>query len=106
MATAVKRSAVVTLDGLSASIDKAVALAAQRHGATFEAGTVALNWEIFGRRLKRIENSKTTSRLDVATTVVAGLKMKGPKPVVLGFGKWILVGFWDPQLAERMGMPQ
>jgi hypothetical protein len=100
-----KRTEVVTLDGLNASIDKALALAAKRHGAVFEAGTVAINWEIFGRRLKLIEKAGT-SRLDVATTVVAGLKLTGPQPVVLGGGKWILVGFWDPQLRNQMGMPQ
>ncbi len=105
MAT-IKRTEVVTLDGLNAAIDKAVDLAAKRHGAQFEPGTVAINWEIFGRRLKLLDAAKPTTRLELASTVVAALKMTGPKPIVLGDGKWILVGFWDPQLPERMGLPK
>jgi hypothetical protein len=41
----------------------------------------------------------------VANTVVAGLKIKGPQPIVLGGGKWILVGFWDPDLRNQLGLP-
>ena len=49
---ATRRSEVVTLEELSQSLDKAFAIAAKRHGAVFEGETLALNWEIFGRRVK------------------------------------------------------
>src|SRR5215208_4459508 len=96
---ATKRPEVVTLEGLSASLDKAFAIASKRHGAEFEDGTVALNWEIFGRRIKSI-NRDNASRLDVANTVVSAMKLKDVQPAVIGFNKWILVGFWDPLIRD------
>lgn len=100
---ATRRSEVVTLENLSASLDKAFALAGKRHGADFEPGTVALNWEIFGRRVRRLE-AGGASRLDVANTVISAMKFKGVQPAVVGFGKWVLVGFWDPQIGNiRVG---
>lgn len=93
------RAAVVTLDGLQASIDKAVALAEKRHGAVFEAGTVSINWEIFGRKIKSLKTGPDNSRFDVATTITGALKLPtGPSPIVIGNGKWILVGYWDPPI--------
>jgi hypothetical protein len=100
---ATRRSAVVTLESLSASLDKAFALAGKRHGAEFEPGTVSLNWEIFGRRIKSLQGGDS-SRLDVAKTVIAATKLKGVQPTVIGWGGWILVGFWDPQIGDiRVG---
>jgi hypothetical protein len=94
---ATKRSEVVTLEGLAASLDKAFAIASKRHGAVFEPGTLALNWEIFGRRIKSLEKDGA-SRLDLANTVIASAKLKGVQPAVIGLGKWTLVGYWDPDI--------
>jgi hypothetical protein len=103
---ATKRPEVVTLEGLSASLDKAFAVASKRHGAEFEEGTVALNWEIFGRRIKSLKQDNA-SRLDVANTVVSAMKLKDVQPAVIGFNKWILVGFWDPLIRDiRTGLPR
>ena len=100
---ATKRSEVVTLESLTASLDKAFVLAGKRHGAEFEPGTVSLNWEIFGRRIKSLK-STDSSRLDVAKTVIAATKLKGVQPAVIGWGGWILVGFWDPEFGNiRVG---
>lgn len=101
---ATKRSEVVTLEGLSASLDKAFAVASKRHGAEFEAGTLALNWEIFGRRIKRL-SPDNASRLDVAKTVVAAMKLKNVQPAVIEWNKWILVGYWDPDIGPIPGGP-
>jgi hypothetical protein len=103
---ATKRSDVVTLEDLSASLDKAFEIARKRHGAEFEAGTHAINWEIFGRRIKSLDPS-SASRLDVATTVIAAMKLKNVQPAVIGFNKWILVGFWDPRIRDvGPGLPR
>ena len=119
---ATKRSEVVTFEGLSASLDKAFAVAGKRHGAEFEAGalagerdtafktagadgagTLALNWEIFGRRIKSLDQPGA-SRLEVANTVISSMKLKGVQPAVIGFDKWILVGFWDPRIRDIEGI--
>ena len=76
---ATKRSEVVTFEGLSASLDKAFAVAGKRHGAEFEAGTLA-------------------------NTVISSMKLKGVQPAVIGFDKWILVGFWDPRIRDIEGI--
>lgn len=103
---ATKRSEVVTLEGLSASLDKAFEIANRRHGAEFEPGTLALNWEIFGRRIKRLDQGGA-SRLDVAKTVISAMKLKDVQPAVIGFDKWILVGYWDPRIRDiRTGFPR
>lgn len=99
---ATKRPEVVTLEGLSRSLDKAFAIAAKRHGAVFESETLALNWEIFGRRIRSLELGSTT-RLDVAAGIVAAAKLKGVQPAVIGLGKWTLVGYWDPGLGGPIG---
>ena len=100
---ATKRSEVVTFEGLSASLDKAFAVAGKRHGAEFEAGTLALNWERFGRRIKSLDQPGA-SRLEVANTVISSMKLKGVQPAVIGFDKWILVGFWDPRIRDIEGI--
>jgi hypothetical protein len=99
MATS-KRVEVVTIEGLTASIEKAIAIAAKRHGVEFDSGTVAVNWEIFGRRLLAVRDG-SSSALDVASTVVTALKLKGPRPVAIDLGKWVLAGYWDPQSRDR-----
>jgi hypothetical protein len=103
---ATKRSDVVTLEELSASLDKAFAVASKRHGAEFEGGTLALDWQIFGRRIKSLDQDKA-SRLDVANTVISAMRRKDVQPAVIGFNKWVLVGFWDPLIRDiRTGLPR
>jgi len=100
---ATKRSEVVTLEGLSRSLDKAFEIAAKRHGAVFESETVTLNWEIFGRRIKSLELGGATTRLDVAAGIISSAKLKGVQPAVIGLGKWVLVGYWDPDRGGPIG---
>ena len=93
-----KRVETVSLSALSKSIDKAVALASDRHGVTFDKGNLILNWEILGRILRDRELTGGQTRLDVAATIaknVAGIK---GQPIVTMVGKDILVGF-----VERSG---
>ena len=93
-----KRVETVSLSALSKSIDKAVSLASDRHGVTFDKGNLILNWEILGRILREIDLAGKATRLDVATTItknVAGIK---GQPIVTKIGKDVLVGF-----VERSG---
>jgi len=94
-----KRVETVSLSSLSKSIDKAVSLASDKHGVTFEKGNVILNWEILGRILReRVELPAGQTRLDIAATItknVAGIK---GQPIVTRVGKDILIGF-----VERSG---
>ncbi len=93
-----KRVETVSLSALSKSIDKAVALASDRHGVTFDKGNLILNWEILGRILREIDLAGKATRLDVAATItknVAGIK---GQPIVTKIGKDVLVGF-----VERSG---
>jgi len=93
-----KRVETVSLSALSKSIDKAVALAGDRHGVSFDKGNLILNWEILGRILREKELAAGETRLDIAATItknVAGIK---GQPIVTRIGKDILVGF-----VERSG---
>ena len=100
MATS-RRAETVSLDGLAKSIDRALTIAAERHSVTFVGDTVTHGWVIYGRQLK---DAKALP-LEVSKTVLANLpKPARGLPVVLGWGKGILVGFWDPELGRRIGL--
>ena len=95
------RADMVSIIGLSKAIDQAVALAAKRQDVTFEPGTVALNWEIFGRRIKGTKDFNAA--MTVATEITKSLKVDGikPQPMVSKFGGDILVGFLERGLLPR-----
>ena len=92
MATTRKRVETVSLSSLSKSIDKAIALASDRHGVVFDKENIIVNWEILGRILREMDLSGRDTRLDVAATIVKNSGIKG-QPVVTKIGKDILVGF-------------
>ena len=99
MAT-VKRAETIALAGLSKSIDKAIALAAERHKAVFDKPNLVVNWEIVGRILREMAVGGRQTRLDLAATVVRGLPGIKGQPVVTKIGKDVFVGF-----IERSGRP-
>jgi hypothetical protein len=93
-----KRVETVSLSSLSKSIDKAVSLAGDKHGVSFDKGNLILNWEILGRILRDREIAGGVSRLDVAATITKNVVGIKGQPIVTMVGKEILVGF-----VERSG---
>lgn len=88
-----RRADVLALSELSKAVDKAVALAAKRHEVKAEAGTLLVNWEIFGRILRNLQdlNGAFAFARDVTRAVkVRGLKLE---PAVLKVGPDVLCGF-------------
>lgn len=96
---ATKRAEVVTVGELDEALNKAFDLARQRHGAEFHEGIMALNWEIFGRRIKTLPTNGV-SRYEIAESVIEATRLKDVSPVVIGWKKWVLVGFWDPRIRD------
>lgn len=107
---ATRKAAVISAGDLSKSIDKAVAIAAKRHDLQPEPGNLILDWEILGRRIR------ATTQPDVASafagSVAQSFSPRGAafptvSPIVMGpsltIGRWILVGFWDPNIRNRLG---
>jgi hypothetical protein len=107
---ATRKAAVISARNLSKAIDKAVALASKRHDLQTEPGNLILNWEIVGRRVRASTQADIASGF--AQTVAQSLSGRGAaipsiSPIVIGpsrtIGKWILVGFWDPNIGDRLG---
>ena len=92
MATS-RTAEVVSVASLSKSIDKAIELAAKKHGVTFGSETLIQNWEILGRILREMNESGKLTRLDVAATVLKNVPGVKGQPVVTKVGKDIFVGF-------------
>jgi hypothetical protein len=86
-----RRSAVVSINNLGKSIDKAVALAAERHGVKLSDENVIVNWEIVGRILRDFDKRDANGPLDVANTIAKSAGLNGT-PVVTKVGRDILVG--------------
>jgi len=95
-----KRSKVISIGILSKSIDKAVELAAKRHGVTIGGETVIRDWEILGRVIRDLPSRGIP--LDVAVTIAKGAKLKGT-PVAAKIGKEILVGVIPLDLNVNIG---
>lgn len=83
------KAKLVSVASLSRSIDRAVKLAAKRHGVTVGGTTILRDWEILGRILQKLPQQGAVT--DVAATIAAGAKLNGI-PVAAKFGKDILVG--------------
>jgi len=98
---ATKRAAVITVKELSASIDRAVRLAAERHQVKAEPSSLLINWEILGRILREFEDMNEAFKF--ATEVTKNVKVQGIKaePACLKIGRDILCGF-----VERAGLPK
>lgn len=96
------RAEVICTKDLSQAIDKAVAVALKRHNvAAAQAGTLILNWEIIGRRLRDLADMNKA--FAVASEITKGVKLQGiqAQPAVAKLGRDILVGF-----IERARLPR
>ena len=100
MATSTKAELVAGRE-LSNAIDKAVALAAQRHGIAVSDKNLIINWELIGRLVKDRALADKFSD-DVAATLTKG--GIAAQPSTLRWGKQILCGFFEkariPQLRD------
>ena len=85
------RAAVISINTLSKSIDKAVALAGRRHGVDLGGENIIYNWEILGRILRELGQIGPGATLDLASTIAKGAGLKGT-PVATKIGRDILVG--------------
>jgi hypothetical protein len=90
---ATKRAEVISASDLSRSIDRAVALAVKRHDLKPEAGNLAIDWEIFGRRLRELQS--LDQAFAFASDVTKGIQVAGlrPQPIALRVGRDIICGF-------------
>lgn len=92
MATKLKAEVVSTAK-LSAAIDKAVKIAAERHQVAPGETNLRINWELVGRRLRTALNAQqfaTDVSRDVAKAT--GLNLQ---PSTLQVGKLIYCGFFE-----------
>lgn len=87
------KATMVSTASLGRSVDKAVKLAAARHGLKPEKDTLVERWEIFGRRLRA--GTDLNQAYDFANEVAGAVKLPGLRlePVVSRIGRDILVGF-------------
>lgn len=85
------RTAVISINNLSKSIDKAVALAGRRHGVDLGGQNIIYNWEILGRILRELGEIGPGKTIDVASSIAKGAGLKGT-PVATKIGRDILVG--------------
>ena len=97
MATKIKAEVVSTAK-LSAAIDKAVKIAAERHQLVVSDTNLRINWELVGRRLRDLAKAQqfaTDGSKDGAKST--GLTLQ---PSTLQVGKLIYCGFF-----EKLRMP-
>ena len=81
------KAELISAAKLSAAVDKAVKIAAERHGVAVSDKNVILNWELIGRSLRNaaLANSFAT---DVAGSVGTAIGQK-LQPATLQVGKQI-----------------
>lgn len=93
------RAELISASKLSAAVDKAVSIAAARHGVEVGDGNVILNWELIGRILR---DAKVAGQFSTDVTAAVA-KSTGQKlqPATLQIGKQIWCGFF-----ERARIPQ
>ena len=96
-----KKAALVTGRELNAAVDKAVAIAAKRHGAAISDTNLITNWELIGRILKERELADPFANDVAAALVKSGIPAQ---PATLRWGRQILCGFFErgrlPQVRE------
>lgn len=98
---ATKKAEVVTLEDLTAALDKAFAVASARHDVSVAPGTYRLGWEIVGRRLRDKVVGKS-GPLEIASTVAGAAKLGAVNPIAVQLKGGIFVGFWDPEVARNL----
>jgi hypothetical protein len=97
-----RRAEVVSLDKLSRSIDRAVAIALKRHMLKPEKPNILLNWEIIGRVVREFDDMNAA--FAAAKDITKSVELQGIKatPACCGVdGGGILIGF-----VERAAIPR
>lgn len=97
MVTKIKAEAISTAR-LSAAIDKAVQIAAERHQVVVSDTNLRINWELVGRRLRDAAKAQQFA-IDVSKDVAKGTGLN-LQPSTLQVGKLIYCGFF-----EKIRMP-
>jgi hypothetical protein len=77
-----------------AAVNKAVALAAERHQLAVSDKNVIVNWELVGRRIKAIEGLAADKFAGDVVKQLGGFGIKAV-PAVVKVNKWIWVGFYE-----------
>ena len=89
------KAEVISARDLSRSIDKAVAAAVKRHELKPDAANLAIDWEIFGRRLRDLQSLDEAFAFasDVTRSVGPVQGLKPTQPIALRVGGDIICGF-------------
>jgi hypothetical protein len=98
MATTTLKAETISTSKLSAAIDKAVMIAAERHQVAVSDTNLRLNWELVGRRLRDAAKAQAFAS-DVSKDITKNLGLK-VQPATLQVGKLIYCGFF-----EKVRMP-
>ena len=99
-----RRADVISVKDLSRTVDRAVAIAAKRHGVKTEPASLIVNWEIIGRILREFQDANAA--FEFASDVTRGVKLRGIKaqPAVFKLDRDILCGFIERgQLPRQLG---
>jgi hypothetical protein len=97
-----QRPKTLSIREFSKTVDAAVKQAAEKHGVKFEAGLV-MDWTIFGRILRELEETKVATANQVAADLASSISSahaelaRGaggtPEPVVFGRRGILICGF-------------
>lgn len=84
-------AALVSSSKLTAAVNKAVAIAAQRHDLAVDGKNLIVNWDIVGRMVKdSVLGQKFATDVAAEVTKTVGVQVQ---PVTFQVGKQILCGF-------------
>ena len=91
--TPTKRNELVSARELPRVLEAAVKAASARVAGAEAAGPLIVKWELMGRRARDLAQGQKLAAEITAEVGRAGLKVK---PAVLGVGKDIICGFFEP----------
>jgi hypothetical protein len=92
MATKTKAE-LISADKLSSAVDKAVRIAAERHGIDAGDKNLILNWDLIGRVVRDADKAGAFAK-DVTTAVSTATGQK-LQPATVQIGKQIWCGFFE-----------
>ena len=98
----VKRAEAVSLVNLAKVVDKAVGIAAERHKVKVEPSTLSLGWEIFGRRLRDVQDFEQAFAFAKDVTRAAQVPGVQVEAAVLRIDRDILCGFIEKGRLPRL----
>lgn len=87
------KTKLVSARELSRTVEAAVKAASARVAGAEAASPVILRWELVGRRARTLAQGE---ELAVAITEELGKSKFQAEPAVLGLGKYIICGFFEP----------